>query len=221
MAPHSTNDVDGPDSYPLDWPAGWIRTPAHKRQDARFKSGGSAVSLAEAIRRLKPELRRLGATNVVISTNVKPTLAGEFDARGSTRTVQDPGVAVYFRIKGQPRVLATDKWTRVADNIVAIANHIDAARGQGRWGVGTLEQAFAGYLALPAVGTRLTWWEILGFKERPTNLESVRAAWRERIERTHPDRPGNSHAAANQAAEINAAWTEAQRELQSETNEGE
>jgi len=36
----------------------------------------------------------------------------------------------------------------VSDNIAAIAAHIEALRAQERYGVGTIEQAFAGYSAL-------------------------------------------------------------------------
>jgi hypothetical protein len=59
---------------------------------------------------------------------------------------------VYFKLHGKDRVLACDKWDRVADNIAAIAAHIDAIRRQDRYGVGTIDQAFAGYSALPPPG---------------------------------------------------------------------
>ena len=60
----------------------------------------------------------------------------------------DPGVAVYFQLHDKERVLACDKWDTVADNIAAIAAHIDGIRRQDRYGVGTIDQAFAGYSAL-------------------------------------------------------------------------
>ena len=74
--------------------------------------------------------------------------------------LKDPGVAVYFTIKEKPVSLACDKWVHVEDNIWAIAKHIEALRGQERWGVGSIEQAFAGYTALPAPGQTVaaTWY---------------------------------------------------------------
>jgi hypothetical protein len=48
----------------------------------------------------------------------------------------------------------------VADNIAAIAAHIDAIRRQDRYGVGTLDQAFAGYVCRRAIinaSTRNRW----------------------------------------------------------------
>lgn len=73
----------------------------------------------------------------------------------------DRGAAVYFEMKGKPVSLACDKWNRVEDNIWAIAKHIEALRGQQRWGVGSIEQAFRGYTALPAIGesSASEWWK--------------------------------------------------------------
>ena len=73
----------------------------------------------------------------MISTNLKLRLDGL--PRSDQATPADPGVAVYFELDGKTIVLACDKWNRVADNIYAIAKHVDALRGQDRWGVGTVE----------------------------------------------------------------------------------
>mgnify|MGYP000712282402 CR=1 FL=1 len=136
--------------YPLTWPAGWKRTPTAQRARARFRSGRTELSIYEATQRLQGELERLerGIGGVVLSTNVETRLDGM--PRSDRRAPADPGAAVYFRLKGQPRCLACDKWDRVADNIAAIAAHIEAIRAVDRYGVGTLDQAFAGYAALPA-----------------------------------------------------------------------
>jgi len=148
----------------------------------------------------------LGATGLVISTNI-PTRKDGLPF-SNVREPEDRGVAVYFMLDGnQPHCLACDKWDRVADNLAAIAAHIDAIRGQARWGVGDLAQAFAGYKQLPAAEARKSWWTLLGFKEPPTTLEVAEAKWKTLIARYHPDVGGN----ANQAAEINAAFTEAEK----------
>jgi hypothetical protein len=94
------------------------------------------------------ELRLLGATEVILSTNIELTQKGL--PYSNRRQPDDPGVAVFFKLKKQSLALACDKWDRVADNVWAIALHINAIRGQSRWGVGTIEQAFMGYAALPA-----------------------------------------------------------------------
>lgn len=58
-------------------------------------------------------------------------------------------------------------------------------QGQERWGVGTLDQAFAGFVALPDPNQR-KWWEVLGL--HPT--ASVDEIEKKRIELAkiyHPD----------------------------------
>ena len=200
------------ESFPLAWPTGRTRTPEKQRKRARFGTGAvrQQLTIAAALGRLKDELRLVRATDVVISTNIPVRKDGLPYSR--VAEPDDPGVAVYFRLAGAAHVLATDKWDRVADNIGAIAAHIDAMRGQSRWGVGDIQQAFAGYRALPAMNAKQPWWEILGFREQPdpevVPVETIRSKWMALARRHHPDRGGNP----NQAAEINAAWDEAARE---------
>lgn len=199
------------EAYPLSWPTGQIRTPSAARKTARFgvESEGRRrpLTLAAARGRLKEELRLIRATDIVVSTNIPIRKDGLPWARVSEP--EDPGVAVYFRLKGSAHVLATDKWDTVAGNLGAVAAHIDALRGQARWGVGDLQQAFAGYRALPAMDAKKPWWQVLGFAEMPQDIITVRSKWMELARRHHPDRGGNP----NQAAEINAAWNEASEAL--------
>lgn len=196
-------------AYPLTWPVGWQRTETRKRQRARFGQGTGNTTIGRSLNaRLRPELQRLGATDVVISTNIPVRLDGLPYA--SAREPDDPGVAIYFRIKGQPRCLACDRWDRVADNMAALAKHIEAIRGIGRWGVGTVEQVMSGYKALTAADARKPWWEVLGFKTREdATAERIEAKRRELAMKHHPDRGGS----ASQMAEINAAADEGAREV--------
>ena len=186
-------------AYPLSWPRGRPRTPAHLRKRASFAvredsgrgwSSTKEVSIARARERLQRELDLLGAEREILSTNVELRLDGQ--PRSDRRVPDDPGVAVYFRLDGRDTALACDRWDRVADNIVAIAKHIEALRGMDRWGVGSREQAFAGYQALPAPEQ---WWEVLGVP-RTASREQVDAAWRERMQTAHPDKGGSTAAAA-------------------------
>jgi hypothetical protein len=78
----------------------------------------------------------------------------------------------------------------VADNITAMAAHIDALRRIDRYGVGTLEQALAGYKALPA-DSAADWRSVFGFAvgERVT-VDLVQQRFRDRARNSHPDRGG-------------------------------
>lgn len=151
-------------------------TPAYKARDQ--------LSIADALARLHSELRRLGARNEILSSNVELRLDGL--PRSDRRAPADPGVACYFTLDTQPLVLACDRWDRVADNIAAIALHIDAMRGMDRWGVGSLGQAFAGYAALPPAAD---WRVILGLNGAITP-ELIEARFRELARAAHPDAGG-------------------------------
>lgn len=193
--------------YPLAWPAGWKRTP-HRRaamfskQVRRTNSGGMSYARSErldvgdGLARLEGELRRLGARNPVISSNLRRNQDGSITA-SQGKMLADPGIAVYFRLNQQPRVLACDKWNSAADNMAAIAGHIEAIRTQERYGVGTLDQAFAGYAALPPVGgTQGGDWraELEVDKEPPAllTLNLVEQQYLRLVKQRHPDN-GGSH----------------------------
>ncbi|HZL92489.1 MAG TPA: hypothetical protein VFB99_02555 [Vicinamibacterales bacterium] len=217
--------------YPLSWPVGWKRTPANERQRASFaksrvdaveernyQTGATttrkvrrpqALNSTDASERLEYQLDALGASDAVLSTNQRLTLSGR-PASNQSEPV-DPGAAVYFRFKKQELCLACDRWTRVADNIAALAAHIDAIRRQDRYGVGSVEQAFAGYQALPAKGQ--TWRTTLGFSHvEIVDAAMVERAFRERAKSAHPDIAGGSHDAM---ASLTAAKAEALQELRS------
>jgi hypothetical protein len=171
--------------YPLEWPLGWKR--ARYRRSGTFKKDGAAINVEQATRRLEREMDRLGAKNAVLSTNVTLRLDGR--PRGDERP-NDPGVALYFTFKARATVLACDSYFKVADNIAAIAAHIDALRAIDRYGVGTIEQALAGYKALPA-DTAADWRAVFGFAKnsRPT-LDQVDSAYKALARQKHPDAGG-------------------------------
>ena len=161
-----------------------------KRVSGRSYDTKEALSVSEATKRLMRELDLLGAANEVLSSNVALRLDGL--PRSGQGEPADPGVALYFSLFGKDTVLACDKWDRVADNIVAIAKHIEALRGMDRWGVGTLEQAFTGYQALPAPEQ---WWQVLGVSSGATEAE-IKAAYRGLAPKAHPDSGGSDAAMA-------------------------
>ena len=206
------------EANPLQWPVGRPRTPAAKRERARFhrrvevestdKPGTfykhkADTTIHQGLASIRKELGMLGATDIVITTNL-PTRRDGFPY-ASAREPDDCAAAVYFRLKSGVHCLATDKWDRLADNLCAIGHHVSAVRGQDRWGVGDIVAAFAGYKALPAMDAGKTWWAILGYAQPPVMYATVRARYEELIYRAHPDRGGS----ANKAAEINAAFDEA------------
>ena len=192
-----------PNRFPLSWPATVPRTLADKRRPSKFDK---RRNVSEATKELQLELNRLGARDIVLSTNVELNSSGE--PHGGRRAPADPGVAVYFALTGKPYCFPCDRWATVPENIYAIAKHIEAMRGQERWGVGSIEQAFRGYAALPEPAT---WRTLLRFNEddAPT-LDQVETSYRTQAQLAHPDRPGGSH---DRMAELNRAIEEARKEL--------
>lgn len=141
------------------------------------------------------------ARYVTLSANLVLRLDGQ--PRAGQPEPQDKGVAIYFQLDGRDTVLACDKWDRVADNIAAIAKHIEALRGIDRWGVGTAAQAFAGYQALPLPEQ---WWQVLEVPAR-ASADEINAAYRVKARSAHPDSGGSNAAMAR----VNAARDEGLR----------
>jgi hypothetical protein len=210
--------------YPLTWPSGWKRTDAHDRLranwtktvyvDARNHQTGAdekkktnrELNVADAAERLERQLDALGATDAILSTNVELRMDGR--PKAGRIEPYDTGAAVYFKLKGKDRCLACDKWQRVADNINALALHIDALRRMDRYGIGDMEQAFAGYTALPQNAS--PWWTILEFDERPAEWVTVLRRYHELLKKHHPDRGGS----VETMAKINAARDAARFDLE-------
>ena len=176
---------------PLTWPVGWKR--ARRRSRSRLDPRGM-LSTARAIEELTHELeRRAGARNVVLSSNLDLRLDGT--PRSNQRRLDDPGVAVYFRRNGEDIVLACDRWDRIEHNIRAITKHVEAMRGQERWGVGSLDQAFTAYRALPPQGgsSAPDWRVTLGVQNgEAVDADRLRSLYRAAAKRAHPDTGGSS-----------------------------
>ena len=197
---------EGVTAWPLCWPSGWKR--AARRERARF----GAHTVYKAIQEVYHQVELLGVARgrVILSTNLALRLDGI--PYSGQRAPQDPGAAVYFELRrGAPRVLACDRWDRVEHNLWALARHVDAMRAMERWGVGSLEQAFAGFVGLPERAGQRAWWQTLGLDGPGGHtLERVQAAYRARARVLHPDLPGGSTEAM---AELNEAREVALREI--------
>lgn len=196
-------------SYPLSWPEGWKRT--QSRTSAQFgkvplmgrNEQGQAMyqakkrlSVADAVQRVIGELGRMGVPDwcLIISTNVPLRLDG---LPRSDKEPADPGAAVYWKKPNAKesapmRCMAIDRYTRVADNLAAIAATLEAMRAIERHGgASILDRAFLGFAALPEKASQ-PWREVFGISTTAAaTWPMVEERFRALAKVHHPDQGGN------------------------------
>lgn len=190
------------EAYPLQWPVGHTRS-----HDWRIRSLFKQTP-DKAQRFLRDEIQRLVGDEdyevsprcyrkrpvdpeLVVSTNLRIRADGGVYSQDMDKTIQDPGVAIYFKYKGKEVSLCCDKYRTVWENIYALACSIEATRKIERYGVSDfIERAFAGFAALPpARGDQ--WWIVLGFMTPPINFDIARKYYLDLSKVHHPDRNGD------------------------------
>jgi hypothetical protein len=165
------------EAYPLHWPEGWPRS---RRP---IPSSFGINSDARARDELLEELRRLGARNVILSTNI--VLRNDGLPRSNQRRPDDTGVAVYFKLKDRPTCLASDKYNQIRDNMWALKKSVEALRGLERWGVSEfLERAFKGFQQLEPPRSEDPW-ETLQVARG--DFEAAEKSYRDMAKTYHPD----------------------------------
>lgn len=201
-----------PTAYPLQWPTGRAR--AKSRAVARFTTNTRAGytarrahSVAESVDEISHALDLMGAEQLIVSTNIP--LRADGWPRSGQAAPSDPGVAVYFRYHGKPVCLACDQWTKVEDNLWAVALTLEAMRGIDRWGAAELEATFTGYAALPAPAGR-QWWDVLEVDQHTPSPDVIRASYRRLVKLHHPD-AGGSADKFREVQEAYQAWEKTQR----------
>lgn len=153
-------------AYPLCWPVGWKRTDPEDRTRGRFNKSETvsskynpglsytnkkSLSISDANKRVLKSLEAItGSSNdILVSSNIPVRKDGL--PRSVYSKPDDPGVAVYWGVSTTDcKVMAVDRYDRVADNIAAIAATLDSMRTIERHGGAViLERAFTGFAALP------------------------------------------------------------------------
>ena len=181
--------------YPLCWPPGKARTsePRRSRFGTNAWSNQKRITLNRAVRELIRELDALGATNEIISSNLR--LRQDGLPYSNQRIPADPGIAVYFELpdaSGAYRnvCMTCDRWDKQACNIWSVAKCVGALRGLERWGGGDMvTAAFTGFVALPAPEME-PWWSVLGFysQDDALVLGDFEIKAKKLLQQYHPDR---------------------------------
>jgi len=199
----------------LEWPDAWPRTPERLRKRGRFKDPTIAWAYDDVLR----ELNLLNATRRRVSVDCPPRRDGQ-GIIASGPAPRDPGVALYFMLRGKPHVMACDTYKSCADNLRALSLTIASLRAIERHGAsGILDRAMAGFTALPpGAGAGADpdkparpWWEVLNipqidgvrFEEiggdtrhpmRTPLLAMAESLYRSKVPFAHPDRGGSTEA---------------------------
>lgn len=193
-------------AFPLQFPSGWKRTKT--TISSRFGKGMyHNPTIAYSRDYVLAELKRMGATQVVLSTNLE--LRNDGLPYSNQKDPVDKGVAVYFFYDNNQMVIACDTFNNIACNIYAIGKTIQAMRGIERWGCSELlKRAFTGFKALtgaPIVtaAPKRKWWDVLGITKE-SSKEEIKRAYYNKAKIYHPDN-GGTH---EEMSELNMAFEE-------------
>lgn len=214
--------MDNISASPLSWPPGKPRTPAKDRKQGRFGKRNSSgwglkeLTVAEARSRVTETLdkftrsgqtHRVPPDSIIISTNLDLRIDGF--PRSGQREPSDPGAAVYFQLDGQNQCIPCDVYSRIADNLAAIADCIEALRTLERHDASLMRAAFTGFaqLASPEAMGRPHWRTVLNTDSH--DPEEVRKAYKTAQRAAHPDKGGSSEA----FHAVQEAWSQAKAEL--------
>ena len=168
-------------AFPIQWPHGQTRS--KKRVNSNFK-----VNPAQAYDEMIGELARFKASHVVVSTNIPLRRDGSPYRDGLSESLEDPGVAVYFRRGKQLVSLCCDTYRRPWENMRAVGKSVEAFRAMERYGAHQiLNQAFTGFAALPPPDdAEKPWHVVLGCSQTATRSE-IMDAWKAKVRHAPED----------------------------------
>lgn len=202
---------------PLCWPPGWKRE--KKQIRSRFGTWKKPVTIYAATTLILDQLRlmtpKVPSWNVIISTDLR--LRNDGLPYSGQREPDEKGAAVWWRPNQdseEMKVLALNKYDRIADNLYAIGKTLESLRSIERWGSGEIiERTFTGFVALPYITTPQPWRDVLGFEGN--DIVGAEEAYRRARSKAHPDKGGSTE--LYQA--VIDAWSQAINELKGKQHE--
>jgi DnaJ-domain-containing protein 1 len=188
---------------PLEWP---ITSPRHKsRATGLYRTGVNPITGLAAISRLEYELEKFGARNAELYGQFGYTRGGNVSSQWGGG---DPGAVVRYDVGKIAYTLPCDTFSELAQNIAALAAHIEAVRKIERIGVASIAQAMGAFAQLPAPPKQRPWHEVLGVA--PTaQIKVIMGAYRALAKINHPDVGGEKE----RMQEINRALQEAKARI--------
>ena len=185
--------IDDIEAFPLHWPIGYSRTDQRGRIKSPFKQTAEAAQ-----RFLRRQIELLGAAGLIISSNILTRKDGYMNTDAMVRKIDDPGVAVYFRIGTMEdgyTCICCDQYLTVWENIYALGKTIESIRAIQRYGASEfIKRTFMGFKELPPSGSldisSKSWWEVLEVKPNDSN-DIIKSAFRAKLKLHNPDTGGD------------------------------
>jgi hypothetical protein len=190
------------EAYPLQWPDGWPRHKGQQDSDTRFR--GPTFQWNRVYRSLQEEVRRIGGTQIVVSTN--QPLRNDGAPYSQQRNISDVGVAVYFMRNKKAMVMAQDRFWSIIGNMRSLTMAIEGLRQMERHGGAMMmERAFTGFLAITPPSWKKPWREVFGLKpDWHGTHDDLRLLYKAKAKIRHSDSGGND----SLMAELNVAYSE-------------
>jgi hypothetical protein len=107
----------------FEYPLQWLPQQPRTKRPTRARFGNHSLSNAGGF--IENELRLMGATNCIISTNLQTKLSGGFYAN---QKIEDAGVVIYFKLKDKDKAMACDLWDKPEHNLWALQLSFSAIR---------------------------------------------------------------------------------------------
>lgn len=184
------------DSFPLQWPMGWERTPSSRRIKGSFTTK----------KELKTVFNLIAKEIMAFCKDPHPVLTSNMS--GIKQTADDPAVAVYFKYEGRQVCIPCDQYDSIKANMRGIQLTIESLRGIQRWGCKVVMERTVHAYVVPML-TGGGWRETLQLPGNASLAEAERA-YKKLALKNHPDQGGDSQ----KMAAINDAFNQARKELQ-------
>lgn len=186
-------------------PLQWLPQQPKSKLRTRARFGNHSSSKAGDY--LSLELERLGAKHCIISSNLQERARG--GGFYANQRVEEPGVVVYFDLKGIGKAMACDKWDKPEHNLWALYLSVQAIRGLERWGGSEfLDGLFSGFKALPSPED-VAPVNIPQFFNDINNFEHLKSRYKHLVKELHPDHGGD----VSEWNELQRQYSQAKRSL--------
>ncbi|GAB3315146.1 J domain-containing protein [Haloplanus salinarum] len=188
----------------IDWPAGFERTTERRRTSgSKFQA-----SLADTTKSIAAEMDRMGVDSWRASTGSGGAYTKSNGLPKHNANPDDPGFVLRWSKDGEQFAVACDKYRRLRDNCRAVYLWVHETRMRGNRPVKTGQDEFAA-ARLPSgeedtVVAGVSPHDVLDVApDAPDHV--VENAYRERVQETHPDKPGGDQEAFRRVQEAREA----------------